>query len=211
MTDHAARRQELTALAQRLRSPHDIQRLLNNLPYSTHHICLSPWRVLKEQSAHCAEGAYLAAALLALQGGTPLVVDLLAENDDDHLIAPFRVGRYWGAVAKSNTTMLRYREPVYRSLRELVMSYFDGYFNTDGFKSLRAYSSPVNLDQIGAPDWMTTDDDLDFIGDRITALPHIPLIDDTMRDRLSPADPDLVKACFLGAREEGLFKPRRQQ
>lgn len=208
MIDHAARRRDLEELARRLTSPHDIQRLLNNLPYSTHDLCLSPWRVLKEQSAHCAEGAYLAAAIFSLQGGQPLVVDLLAENDDDHLIAPFRIDGRWGAVAKSNTTMLRYREPVYENLRELVMSYFDCYFNTNGFKSLRAYSESVNLDEIDGPDWMTSDDDLNFIGERITAMPHHAIVDEKMRSRLSPADPDLVKACFLGSREEGLFKPR---
>ncbi len=162
---------------------------------------------MQERCAHCAEGAYFAAAVFALQGGRPLVVDLLAENDDDHLIAPFRVGGYWGAVAKSNTTVLRYREPVYRTLQELVMSYFDFYFNTSGFKSLRAYSRPVNLNRIGGKWWMTSDDDLNFIGEKLSTLPHIPIVDETMLKHLSPADKDLVQACFLGANEQGLFKP----
>jgi len=138
----------------------------------------------------------------------PVVVDLLAENDDDHIIAPFRVNGLWGAVAKSNTTVLRYREPVYKNLRELVMSYFDMYFNTVGFKSLRGYSRPVSLTRLGGKHWITADDDLNFIGDRLTALPHIPLIDKKMRANLAPTDDDLVKACFLNSNEAGLFKPR---
>jgi len=205
---HARRLDELRRFARRFRSPHEIQRFLNELPYPSHKVCLSPWRVMKERRAHCAEGAYFAAALFALRGGRPLVVDLLAENDDDHILAPFRVGGYWGAVAKSNTTVLRYREPVYRNLRELVMSYFDLYFNTNGVKSLRGYSRPVSLDRLVGKDWLTSDDDLNFIGDRLTALPHIPLIDKKMRAGLAPADDDLLKACFLNSNEAGLFKPR---
>ncbi len=205
---HTQRREELARFAAGFRSPHDIQRFLNETPYSTHKVCLSPWRVMTERRAHCAEGAYFAAAVLALRGERPVVVDLLAENDDDHIFVPFRVGRHWGAIAKSNTTMLRYREPVYRTLRELVMSYFEMYFNTEGMKSLRAYSRPVDLAAIARLDWMTTDDDLNDVGDRLTAKRHLPVLDEEMRARLAPADDDLVRACFLSADEEGLFRPR---
>jgi hypothetical protein len=207
-TLHEQRLNELKHFARRFRTPHDIQVFLNETPYSSHKLCLSPWRVMEERQAHCAEGAYFAAAIFSFMGMRPLVVDLLAENDDDHIIAPFRVNGYWGAVAKSNTTVLRYREPVYKTLRELVMSYFDMYFNTVGFKSLRGYSRPVSLSRLGGKNWMTSDDDLNFIGDRLTALPHIPLIDKKMRANLAPTDDDLMKACFLNSNEAGLFKPR---
>lgn len=206
--DHRERINEFERFAKRFRSPHDIQVFLNETPYSSHKTCLSPWRVMRERQAHCAEGAYFAAAVFSLRGRQPLVVDLLAENDDDHIIAPFRVGGYWGAVAKSNTTVLRYREPVYKNLRELVMSYFDMYFNTNGVKSLRGYSRPVSLARLGGKNWMTSYDDLNFIGDRLTALKHTPLVDKKMRVNLAPTDDDLVKACFLNSNEAGLFKPR---
>jgi len=205
---HTKRLQELARFAQKFKTPHDIQQFLNSLSYPSHKICQSPWYVMKNRQSHCAEGAYFAAAVFALTGSRPLVVDLLAENDDDHLIVPFRRNGRWGAVAKSNTTLLRYREPVYRTLRELVMSYFDFYFNTRGFKSLRSYTRPVNVNRIGGKNWMTSDNDLNFIGERLTALPHIPLIDKNMRASLALADSDLVSDCFLGANEEGLFKPR---
>ena len=98
---------------------------------------------LREQTAHCLEGAIFAAVALRALGFPPLLLDLEAVQDTDHVLAVFRIDRRWGAIAKSNFTGLRYREPVYRDLRELVMSYFDGYMNLRGERTLRAYSPPV--------------------------------------------------------------------
>ena len=99
-----------------------------------------------------------------------------AFNDDDHVIAVFKEEGHWGAVAKSNFTTLRYREPVYRSLRELVMSYFDFYFNTDGDKSLRSYSLPLDLTVYNSRHWTTTDEDLEYIGDKLEKMHHYPVV-----------------------------------
>ncbi len=191
----------------KLKTPHHIQAYLNALPYNDAPSVMSPRRVLREQTAHCFEGALFAAAALRFLGHPPLIVDLAALNDDDHVIAVFRSDGLWGAIAKSNTTVLRFREPVFRSLRELVMSYFEMYFNTKGYKSLRSYSRPVNLARFDHRSWIFAEDDLDYIGDYLYAIPHINVLN-TKSIRLGQADPDLVRACFLGAKESGLFKPR---
>ena len=135
-------------------------------------------------------------------------MDLRAENDDDHVIALFRVGGCWGAVAKSNFTTLRYREPVYRTLRELAMSYFDFYFNVLGEKTLRARSRPLKLDQFDDQNWMETDEDLEYIGDAFVKLPYYPLMEKAREKSLSLADPDLVQAGLLGSNPAGLFVPK---
>lgn len=202
------RLKELADFSKKLKDPNDIQIFLNSIPYSTHKICQSPYFVMKNRTAHCAEGAYFAAAVLEFMGFKPLVVDLSAENDDDHVIAVFKVDGLWGAVAKSNTTVLRYREPVYRTIRELAMSYFEMYFNTLGDKSLTGYTLPINMNKFSKLNWLLSDENLDApIGDVLTAAKHFPLVSEKIRKKLHKADPDLVKACFMTADPEGLFKP----
>ena len=128
------------AILKKLDTPYKIQNFLDNCDYNATSETRSPRYILKNKRAHCMEGAIFAAACLEHVGFDPLLVDLQAVNDDDHVIAVFRIKNCWGAVAKSNFTTLRYREPVYKTLRELAMSYFDFYFNTIGEKSLRGYS-----------------------------------------------------------------------
>ncbi|MBU1241399.1 hypothetical protein KJ865_16925, partial [Myxococcota bacterium] len=122
------------AFFSRFKTPWDIQKYLDSIPYNSKIECKSPVNVLKHGSAHCFEGALFAACAMTFLGAKPLVVDLGAYNDDDHVIAIWRKGPYFGAMGKSNFTTLRYREAVYRSLRELALSYFDFYFNTNGDK-----------------------------------------------------------------------------
>jgi hypothetical protein len=189
-------------------APIHIQTFLNRLRYNDQPTTMSPRRVMKERTAHCFEGAMFAAAALRFLGYSPLIVDLAARNDDDHVIAVFRRNGLWGAVAKSNTTLLRFREPVYRNLRELVMSYFEMYFNTKGDKSLVSYSRPVNLARYDHRRWMTAAEDLDYIGDHLFAIKHIKIMPDAQRKLLNPADKEVVKACFLGSIPSGLYKPQ---
>lgn len=189
-------------------NPNHIQSFLNRLPYNDKPTTMSPRRVMRERTATCFEGALFAASALRFIGYPPLIVDMEAENDDDHVTAVFRENGLWGAVAKSNTTLLRFREPVYRTLRELVMSYFEMYFNTRGAKSLLSYSRPVNLARYDRRGWMTAAEDLDYIGDCLFAIKHYKVTPDTQRTLLSPADKEVMKACFLGAKASGLFKPR---
>ena len=190
-----------------LGTPWGIQLYLNSLRYNKEETCKSPRGVLREKSAHCAEGAYFAAAALEVLGHPPKVVDLRAVNDDDHIIAVFREAGLWGAVAKSNTTVLRYREPAYRSLRELVMSYFDFYFNTKGQKTLRSFSRPLDLRRFDLLEWRTTEGDLNCLGDCLDSRPHLPLLTEAAERHLAPTDEALLEAGFLGAVREGLFEP----
>ena len=188
--------------------PDKIQGFLDSIEYNPVYECRSPRWVIKKKSAHCFEGALFAAAAMEFNGYQPLIVDLKAFNDDDHVIAIFKEGIYWGAVAKSNFTSLRYREPVYRSLRELIMSYFDFYFNTDGDKSLRSYSVPLNLTVYNSHHWKTTDEDLEYIGDKLEQLHHYPVVNEKMIKNLKRASRIMLAAGMLGSKAEGLFKPK---
>ena len=191
-----------------LDSPAAIQDYLTRLPYDDVKGTRSPYWVRRERKANCFEGALFAAAALRAIGYPPLVMDLYAVNDDDHVIAVYRKRGKWGALAKSNTTTLRCREPVYRTLRELVMSYFDGYFNIFGIKSLRSYSRPVSLARFDKVDWMTTDEDLVFIGDFLNSLRHTPIVSPGEARSFRRADKDQVKAGFLTSVKNGLYPAR---
>ncbi|MCU0473584.1 MAG: hypothetical protein MUC93_09500 [Bacteroidales bacterium] len=190
-----------------LDNPDKIQAYLDSIDYNPGYECRSPRWVIKKRTAHCFEGALFAAAALQFIGYKPLIVDMLAVNDDDHVIAVFKETGYWGAVAKSNFTSLRYREPVYRSVRELIMSYFDFFFNTDGYKSLRSYSRPFDLTFFESRNWATTDEDLEYIGDKIESLHHYPVASGKMISKLYKASDMMLMAGLLGSKPEGLFKP----
>ena len=168
---------------------------------------MSPLVVERTRIANCFDGAVYAAAALETLGYLPLIVDMEAKNDDDHVIAVYHSGG-WGAIAKSNTTILRSREPVYRSIRELVMSYFDGYFNIDGYKSLRSYSAPVNLRRFDSLSWRTTASWLDQIQSYLHRVRHYPLITRQMERSLARAEPLVMRACFLNSNRKGLYQPK---
>lgn len=196
-------------LLKTLNNPDKIQAFLDAIDYNPNYECRSPRWVMKKRSAHCFEGALFAAAALQFIGYKPLIVDMRAVNDDDHVIAVFKEDGFWGAVAKSNFTSLRFREPVYRSLRELIMSYFDFFFNIYGYKSLRSYSLPFDLRHFESRHWATTDEDLEYIGDKIESLHHYPVAGNKMIRKLSKASDSMMKAGMLGSKPEGLFKPKK--
>jgi hypothetical protein len=190
-----------------LGDPDKIQGFLDSIDYNPDYECRSPRWVIRKRSAHCFEGALFAAAALQFIGYPPLIVDMKAYNDDDHVIAVFKKDGHWGAIAKSNFTTLRYREPVYRSLRELIMSYFDFYFNIEGDKSLRSYSLPLDLTIYKSRQWTTTDEDLEYIGDKLEQIRHYPVVDKKMIKNLKRASDTMLKAGLMGSNAEGLFKP----
>ncbi|MEZ4995924.1 MAG: hypothetical protein R2758_00030 [Bacteroidales bacterium] len=198
---------ELDRLMKPLDSAIKIQEFLDSIPYNTTKRTLSPLLVMKERMAHCMDGGLFAAAALRRLGYPPLIVDLTAENDDDHIIAVFREGGCWGAVAKSNTTVLRFREPVYRTLRELAMSYFDMYYNLNGQKSLRSYSRTIDLSRFDDRNWETTEEDLEYIGEYTYTVRHYPLITHSQAMKLSNVPKYLYDAGFSGADIDGLYKP----
>jgi len=185
-----------------LRTPAGVQRALDAMPYHLAQTAWSPRRVLREGTAHCLEGAIFAATALRALGFPPLLLDLEAVQDTDHVVAIFRIAGRWGAIAKSNFAGLRYREPVYRGLRELVMSYFEGYMNLRGERTLRAYSQPVNLarfDRIHAG-WMTAIDELWWVAEHLAVTAHRALLTPSMVQRLSTVDRRSRAAALVGYR-----------
>jgi hypothetical protein len=197
-------RRELRAL-RALKSPRGIQRALDAMPYHLAGTAWSPRRVLREWTAHCLEGAVFAAAALRVLGFPPLLLDLEAVQDTDHVIAVFRERGHWGAIAKSNFSGLRYREPVYRSLRELAMSYFEGYINLRGDRTLRAYSRPVNLARFDRahPGWMTTKMDLWWVAEHLLERRHTPLLSPVLIRHLTRVDRRSLDAGLVGYRDRG--------
>jgi len=189
-------------------SPWSVQEYLDSIDYNPDYECRSPRYVMERKKAHCFEGALFAAAVLDFLGFKPLIVDMKAWNDDDHVIAVFRQDGCWGAIAKSNFTTLRFREPVYRSLRELIMSYFEFYFNVNGEKTLRSYSLPFDLTSFNSRNWAITDEDLEYIGDKIESLHHFPVVTDKMANNLNRASKSVISAGLLGSDEKGLFRPK---
>jgi hypothetical protein len=171
-----------------LKTPYGIQKFLDAMPYHLADTSWSPRRALAENTSHCFEGAMLAAAALRVNGHPPLVFDLEGERDSDHVLAIYRVRGHWGAVAKSNFTGLRYREPVYRNLRELALSYFESYFNLRKERTLRTFSRPVDLARFDRLNWMTTGKPLWFVADYLCTIRHYPLLRPGTVRRLSPVD-----------------------
>lgn len=156
--------------------------------------CMSPRMVLQRRRAHCVEGALLAAAALRIHGRPSLILDLTATKHDlDHVIAVFREGRFWGAISKTNHAILRFREPVYASVRELVMSYFHEYTDDRGLKTLRSYSAPINLSRFDKCGWMTAEEDVWYIPEFLCEVPHKKILTRSQIAKLRKADPIEIK------------------
>jgi hypothetical protein len=181
-----------------------VQRALDAMPYHLASTAWSPRRVLQERTAHCLEGAIFAAAALRVLGYSPLLMDLEAVQDTDHVLAVYRERGHWGAIAKSNFSGLRFRAPVYRTLRELALSYFEGYVNLRGDRTLRAYSRPVNLARFDRtrPGWETSDGDLWFVAEHLAGLPHIRILARGLERRLGRVDRRSLAAGLVGFRQK---------
>ena len=167
------------AVLKRLRTPEKIQEFLNRMPpnFETDgQTCLSVREVLRQRRAHCIEGAMLAACTLWVHGEPPLLLDLRAERDYDHVVALFRRGRCWGAISKTNPALLRWRDPVYRSLRELAMSYLHEYANKRNQKTLRSYAGPFDLRRFDPELWVTNGKNCWDVGATLDDLRHRPLL-----------------------------------
>jgi len=192
-----------------LNSPIKIQSFLNSIPYSTDEFYRCPLRVLRERKAHCFDGAVFAAMALRRIGHPPLILELVPNRrDDDHILALFKRDDHWGAVAQSNFTGLRYRESVYRSLRELVMSYFEDFFNLAGEKTLVAYRGPINLKVFDRLDWMTSDSGLERLSTEMDRYRIHSILSSEMAAGLARVDERSLRAGLMGANPAGLFKVR---
>lgn len=167
-------------ILKKLNTPKKIQDFLDAIPVNFEpngDTCMSPRRVLRENIAHCMEGAMLAAAALRIAGWKPLVIDLKSNNKDyDHVVAVYQINGHWGALSKTNHPVLRFREPVYKSIRELAMTYFHEYYLGDGVKTLRSYSVPVDLSKLDKHNWMTSEEDVWVVPNTIEDARHIPML-----------------------------------
>ncbi len=181
-----------------LKNPYGIQTFLDTLPYHLEDTAWSPRKVLAHQTAHCLEGAIFAAAALRANGYPPLLLDFEADHDTDHVIAIYREDGGWGSIAKSNYAGCRWREPVYRTLRELALSYFDTYFNMRRERTLRRYSRPVSLRRFDRQHWMTTENPVWFIVYHLFDIKHYPLITTQQGKRLHRVDERLFQAECAG-------------
>jgi hypothetical protein len=174
-----------------LNTPEKIQTFLDEMPLNHEtegETSMSPLRVLREQKSHCIEGAFLAGVCLAIQGEKPLIVSLKVMKDDiDHIITLFKRNGYYGAISKTNHVVLRYRDPVYRTVRELAMSYFHEYYLTkNGKKTLIGYTNPINLNRFGTK-WITAEEDLWNIAEKIYDTPVIATVSKENKKYLRPA------------------------
>lgn len=185
-----------------LKTPAGIQKFLDDLPYNLRFDARSPRQVLHDRTASCLDGGIFAAAALRALGFPPLIFDLEADHDTDHVVAIYKVRGYWGAVAKSNFTGCRYREPVYRNLRELALSYFNIYFNLRFERTLRRYSRPVNLARFDDRQWMTTDKPIWFIAEYLCEIPHIRLLPPGAEKRLTRVDARTARGEMVGHRKK---------
>ncbi len=195
------------SIFQELTTPIKIQQFLDQIPYSTDPIYRCPMRVVRDRKAHCFDGALFAAAALRRIGHAPRIIDLLADRDDDHLLALYRVDGGWGAVAKSNFAGLRFREPIHRSLRELVMTYFEVYYNIAKEKTLRGYTVPLHLRRYDRLGWEVNDEPLDEIANRLDEIRRVTLLSPAQINQLQIVDERSYQAGLLGSDAAGLYQP----
>jgi hypothetical protein len=189
-----------------LNSPSAIQSFIDKLPYRCEDGHLSARAALRDGRAHCFDGSLLAAAALKRCGFEPRLIDLCAVRDDDHILCSFRWNGRWGAVAKSNFPGLRYRDPVYRTPRELVLSYFEFYFNLEKEKSLRAYSTPMALPSCRRVDWECDDTQGDTIVNLLAARTHHPILLPRQERSLRMLDERLYRSQLVGVTMKGAYR-----
>jgi hypothetical protein len=193
-----------------LSTPAKIQRFLDEeIAYNQESegaTCYSPRTVLEKRQAHCMEGALFAAMTLRRLGHPPLLVDLEAVRDSDHVLAVYKTNGRWGALAKSDYAGLRSREPVYRNIRELAMSYFEHYYNAAGEKTLRGFSRPVHLSRFDKTvRWMTTLEPVWAIPEHLCEIPHTKILPSKLTKPIAKMDRRLYKAGRVGGVCEPLF------
>jgi hypothetical protein len=199
-------------LLARLSTPNKIQLFLNDLAYSSEVVYRCPLRVLRQRTCQCFDGALFGAAMLRRLGHPALILNLLPnDRDDDHVLALFKHRGHWGAVAKSNFVGLRFREPICRTLRELVLSYFEQYYNVAGEKTLRGYTLPLNLKTFDRLHWMTKDETMEQIAQRLDEIRRVLFLTRPMIAQLSLVDKRSRQAGLLGANKAGLYQPPRRR
>lgn len=196
---HELTKEELKIL-KKLNTPHKIQQFLNSLPKNFEEngdTCMSPRKVLREKKCHCIEGAMLAYTAFLINDKKGFLLDLTAsETDFDHVILVYKENNKWGAISKTNYAVLRFREPVYKNIRELVMSYFNEYVDKNGNKTLRSYSKPVSLKKLGHK-WITSEKDVWEVPYKLIDTRHIPILNKSEIKNLKKIDKVTLDACEM--------------
>jgi hypothetical protein len=202
--------EEQCALFQGLNTPMKIQEYLDTTQYRPEYSNLCPLQVIWTGRAHCLDGGIFGAAALKRLGYPALLVDIFSEPglDDDHVLAIFKRNGRWGAVAKSNFAGLRYREPVYRDLRELVMSYFEPFYNVNGQRTLRTYTPALSLAQFDRLNWETTEAGVNTIEKALLKRRRIPVMTEVMVQELTNVDSISYRMGLSIANPEGLYQPK---
>ncbi len=184
-----------------LDSPYKIFQFLDTVKYYSGDRNRSVINVLRDRQAHCLDGGLFAATMLYKLGFPAVIIDLLPEpgTDEDHILAVFQQNNLWGCVAKSNFTGLRYRDPLYGSLRDLVLSFLEVYFNREGFKTLRSYTRPIKLKYFYQLNWLVDEHAVDEMENHIKTLKSTPLLSKAMISSLSRVDKRTYDAGILSA------------
>ena len=192
----------------KLRTPAHIQKFLDELPYDKAGGASSPRVVMRKGKAQCYSGVLFACAALRELGYAPLLMWIDAVTDDGHCLALYEIGGLWGSIAKSNYTTLRSREPIYSYL-SLGLSYFDGYFNVYGKRTMRGFTVPIELEEFEPRGWRFSEGHLPYIDRAIDTAPRAWRLPRSSVRQVSPVSESLRKAGLLGARAEGLWRPSR--
>ncbi|HEX5655916.1 MAG TPA: hypothetical protein VFX59_01925 [Polyangiales bacterium] len=206
LTDQLTKRER--AVLDKLTTPTRIQAYLDETPYSTEPIYRAPLRVMRDRRAHCFDGAMFAAMALARLGHAPRLLDMLPWDDDDHVLALYKRGLRYGSIAKSNFTGLRGREPVYRSLRELLMSYFEPFFNLAHNRTLRGYTLPLSLRRFAG--WTHLDGAMDRIAEGLDAQRKVTLFSAAEVRAFTKVDRLTVESNLWNADPKGLHRPKNR-
>lgn len=193
----------------RLSTPERVQHFLDALPYRCENGHFSARAALRDGRAHCFDGALLAAAVLRRADLDPHVILLCADRDDNHMLCAYKRGSMWGAVAKSNFPGLRLREPLFRTPRELVLSYFEFYFNMEREKTLRGFFRPLRMPVLTRLDWECDDATGDILVDRIYERSYEPLLNANQIRRLGRIDQRLYDSQLLGVDQRGVYRKKR--
>ncbi len=198
---------DLERQLKRFKNPEDIQTFLHRMPYNSGDETRSALGCFRHRAGHCFEGALFAAMALEYLGHRPLVMDLRGHGDDDHVVALFRQNGKWGAVSKTNTTLLDYRPPFFRDPRELAMSYWAMYFNWKGKYAMKDFGGPIDLRKVpGKEDWRFGEDDMADFGMRLDRFPHHKIISAGALEKLRKVPERLRQACFVGSDLKGVRK-----
>jgi hypothetical protein len=171
-------------LISKLNTPKKIQDFLDEIPFNFEKngdTYMSPKKILEKKKAHCFEGAIFACLCLQKAGIKNYLIDLKVKNlkkDSDHTLCAFKINGYWGSISKTNHSVLRWRDPIYKNYRELAMSYYHEYFLDSGEKTLKSFSKPFNIWKKFGNTWVESEENLDEIAETLDKSPHINFVPD---------------------------------